>query len=424
MTTNRTFLSTNTPAKQSATGSNGGSGRFLGLDIGAETVKVVELSSRNGIIQVMRTEIAEHGKEPIKCLLKILARMDWSSVDGAAVCGRMGRPVALQHMPIKQAQMYGYRHFFGRKPGTIVSIGSHGFSVLEMRDIGLEVFRENGRCSQGTGNFLRQLVGRFSLDVHQASELCADVEDPAPLSGRCPVILKTDMTHLANKGENQAQILAGLFDAVCENVMALIKPGLNPPDVYLIGGVSRSRRVRNTFSQLLGGSNMSMMPLEEDKALFLEATGAAMLAIEERKPVPDLDRLCRELEAVEFDRVAPLGDALSKVRRMPVPAHIMRNGEPANLILGFDIGSTGSKLVSLDADAREIQWEGYRNTSGDPVGAAQALLQQFLDKNDRPDRVLAMGVTGSGREIVGSLMSTCYGKDCVFILNGIAAHVV
>ena len=26
------------------------------------------------------------------------------------------------------------------------------------------------------------------------------VEDAAPLSGRCPVILKTDMTHLANKG--------------------------------------------------------------------------------------------------------------------------------------------------------------------------------------------------------------------------------
>ena len=32
------------------------------------------------------------------------------------------------------------------------------------------------------------------------------------------------MTHLANKGEDRARILAGLFDAVCENVQVLVKP--------------------------------------------------------------------------------------------------------------------------------------------------------------------------------------------------------
>ena len=59
--------------------------------------------------------------------------------------------------------------------------------------------------------------------------------DPAPLSGRCPVILKTDMTHLANKGEDRGRILAGLFDAVCENVLVLLKPGLSPGRVLLAG---------------------------------------------------------------------------------------------------------------------------------------------------------------------------------------------
>ena len=55
------------------------------------------------------------------------------------------------------------------------------------------------------------------------------------------------MTHLANKGENRARILAGLFDAVCENVQVLIKPGVSPRPVVLIGGVSRSRaRPRRT----------------------------------------------------------------------------------------------------------------------------------------------------------------------------------
>ena len=35
---------------------------------------------------------------------------------------------------------------------------------------------------------------------------------------------------------------------------------------------------------------------------------------------------------------------------------------------------------------------------------------------------MAVGATGSGREVVGSLMSTCYGGDRVFVLNEIAAH--
>ena len=97
------------------------------------------------------------------------------------------------------------------------------------------MFRENNRCSQGTGNFLRQLVERFGLSVEEASRLADPVPDPAPLSGRCPVILKTDMTHLANQGLDRERILAGLYDAVCENVQVLIKPRIIPPEVVLIG---------------------------------------------------------------------------------------------------------------------------------------------------------------------------------------------
>jgi len=36
--------------------------------------------------------------------------------------------------------------------------------------------------------------------------------------------------------------------------------------------------------------------------------------------------------------------------------------------------------------------------------------------------VRGFGVTGSGREIVGSLLTACYGKELVYILNEIAAH--
>jgi predicted CoA-substrate-specific enzyme activase len=94
----------------------------------------------------------------------------------------------------------------------------------------------------------------------------------------------------------------------------------------------------------------------------------------------------------------------------------------SQLILGFDIGSTGSKVVAIDADSRKEVWEAYINTNGAPVKAAQNLMQQFVDGKVAHVPVVAVGATGSGREIVGSLMATCYSHESVFVLNEIAAH--
>jgi len=395
---------------------------FLGIDVGAETIKVVEVLREGTELRIGRRRLVEHHKEPARRLLELLGEFDWLNLSGAAVCGRLARLVKLPRVPTKQAQARGFRFLFGQRPATVVSIGGHGFSVLELRPNGLEVLRENSRCSQGTGNFLRQLCERFELTPAQASEVCADVEKSAPLSGRCPVILKTDMTHLANKGEKREAILAGLFDAVCENVMVLVKPGVSPADVALIGGVSRSRRIRKTFGVMLAEQNMNLMPIEPDQVEFFEATGSALLAAENPATVPLLGELLATDTQYRLDTVEGLTVALRLVRRMPAQAMPERNGHLRQLILGLDIGSTGSKAVALDATTQEAVWEGYRRTSGDPVGAAQALLRQFVDERSGDGVIRAFGVTGSGREIAGSLMTTCYGGDAVFVLNEIAAH--
>ena len=198
------------PAEENDPAHNGKAQRFIGIDAGAETIKLVELFSDRGGLRIGRREILEHRKQPGSVLVEALRRWDFSRVRGAAVSGRFASQVRLQRVPTKQAQIRGYEFLCGNEPITIVNIGSHGFSVLELRANGISTFRENSRCSQGTGNFLRQLVERFSLTVEEASKLCVDISDPAPLSGRCPVILKTDMTHLANKGEDRVSDSRGI----------------------------------------------------------------------------------------------------------------------------------------------------------------------------------------------------------------------
>ena len=449
--------------------------RFVGIDIGADTVKLVELRRDADGLRIERTEILEHAKNPGPVLQTALQEWDWPDAAGAAVSGRFSSQINLRRIPAKQAQLRGYQFLFGDEPATIVNIGSHGFTVLEVRGNGLTVFRENSRCSQGTGNFLRQLVERFSLTVEEASALCADVPNPAPLSGRCPVILKTDMTHLANKGEDRARILAGLFDAVCENVLVLVKPGASPARVLLTGGVSRSPRVRRVFGELLAKQNMSLIAADEEKSLCLEAIGCALIASEtpvknfkgrtngrqvldcgsplpllnrarfneqrqragalqdanapaqtplDFKPsrLPPLEELLLPPRELKLERLPALADAQDKVRRMPAQPWAVVNGEFRRLVIGFDIGSTGSKLVAMDAATRETVWDGYRQTLGDPVRAAQELLRRFTESPAAKYPVVAFGATGSGREITGSLLNSCYGKDAVFVVNEIVAH--
>ncbi len=397
--------------------------RFIGLDVGAETIKAVELTRRDGVLQRTRNELVEHRKAPGPALVRLLEGWEWDGLAGAAACGRLSRELDLQRIPIKQAQASALRWLRGDRAGTVVSIGSHGFSVLELRESGAEVFRENARCSQGTGNFLRQLVERFDLGIGEASALVEGETEPAALSGRCPVILKTDMTHLANKGESRSRILAGLYDAVCENVQVLIKPRLSPPEVMLVGGVSRSRRIRDNFRAFLGRHGMSLVEIDEEDALFFEALGCALMAAERPGALPALDAIMSPQTAHHLETVPALSDALARVRRMtrktdPSVAEDCSGG----LILGFDIGSTGSKVVALACGRQEVVWETYVNTNGQPVAAAQALMTRFVDSPAGAFPVVAFGATGSGREIVGSLLSTCYGAESVYILNEIVAH--
>lgn len=399
--------------------------RYIGLDIGAESIRIVELTKgEDGETSLSRRELVEHRKMPSERLLEELAKWDWGTVDGAAVTGRLSRQVNLLRVPTKQAQAQGYRFVMADDdPLTLVSIGSHGFSVLELRGEENEVFRENSRCSQGTGNFLRQLVERFDMDLTEADELAGPDVEAAPLSGRCPVILKTDMTHLANKGESKSRILAGLYDAVCENVQVLIKPKLAPHRVALIGGVTRAPRIRRHFQNFVDRHEMEMVDLRVEDGLFLEATGAAAVSLaRDIDEVPTLDGLLSPPKDIELERIPSLSDSLDRVTRMQSTPLELSNGESRDIVLGFDIGSTGSKVVAVDLEEAEPLWESYVNTNGNPVGAAQQLMQSYVDSATSRHRLKLVGATGSGREVVGSLMSTCYGVDRVYVLNEIAAH--
>ncbi|HET6411887.1 MAG TPA: BadF/BadG/BcrA/BcrD ATPase family protein [Anaeromyxobacter sp.] len=394
--------------------------RTIGIDVGAETLKVVELERRaRGELVATRRWLVAHGKAPGPRLLAALKEVGWEGIAGAAATGRLGRLLLLPRIPTVHALLAGYRHHHGDDPVTLVSIGSRGFAVVELHPGGRSVTRENARCAQGTGNFLRQLVERLGLDVDTACRLAEGADEAAVLSGRCPVILKTDMTHLGNQGERRERILAGLLEAMAENVEGLLKPPTSPPRVALCGGVARAARLRAHFQDHLARHGMTLLEGDPEDGLYLEATGAALHALQNAGPVPPLGGLVAPPTGKALETLPPPAAALRRVRRMTEEPF---SGGAAAVVLGLDIGSTGAKAVALDPDRKEPVWEGYLPTGGDPVGAAQSLVRAFLSGPAGGAALLRFGATGSGREIVGSLLATCFGAPAVFVLNEIAAH--
>ncbi|MGI6669013.1 MAG: acyl-CoA dehydratase activase [Acetivibrionales bacterium] len=84
--------------------------------------------------------------------------------------------------------------------------------------------------------------------------------------------------------------------------------------------------------------------------------------------------------------------------------------------LGIDVGSVSINIVLADEDGN-ISGKLYRRTNGRPVVSLREGLAEIAEKHDYP-LILAVGATGSGRELAGVLV----GADAV--KNEITSHAI
>lgn len=88
------------------------------------------------------------------------------------------------------------------------------------------------------------------------------------------------------------------------------------------------------------------------------------------------------------------------------------------LYLGVDIGSISTKAVVIDAD-NNILAQSYIWTEGDPIGAVKRLLGIIKDQlKDENFSIVAVGTTGSARELIGSIL------NATIVKNEITAHAI
>ena len=399
--------------------------RVAGCDLGKLTAKFVvgRLQSDPAGLTILHQESVEHNGRPME------AFSDWyrrRRIHECAALGATGLYAGELRDPVQadlpeeaclEATLAGHVRPFG--PLNLVTIGARGYGVLVRDEEGRVRSTENDKCSSGTGETMVKIASRFGLSIEEADRLAASADASIPITARCSVFAKSEMTHFGNQGRPAEALFRGYFESVGRYVAALLGRVRVEGPVYVAGGCARNEALVGALSAAVG----SVVHVPE-QALFLEAIGAATLAAERPVELPvEPEALIRPREN-RFVTLKPAREWSHRVTRLPPsqqqPMTVAEKGEPC--VLGLDLGSTGSKAVLTRVTTGEPVLSIYDRTQGNPVDAVRRLLRQ-ASAHGRLD-VRAIGVTGSGREAVATVLRASFPElgERLLVLTEIVAH--
>lgn len=400
--------------------------RTIGIDVGKISFKAVLLGFSQGSQQwEIKKFFWEAHKQKIEEVWQKL-RAEWQIGEGDKVVatGRFRKMLPFSSIVEKVSQQEAARFLYPEQDLAVIRLGGGGFSVLKIKNSGQNEFSQNPPCAAGVGSFLDQIMSRVNLTVVQADQLARDAKG-LEITKRCGVTMKTDFTHLLNTGQKIADVVAGLLDSSAKSAVELASKTKIPNKVLVIGGLSVLGRIIKTIQEKLSNQCTVAVPSE---SLYFEALGAALVAgkmADKKNFFLSCSRSCEK----PLVYLAPLKDSLNLVTKIgTLPCHLKHkvkglsaeSNEICCPVMGLDIGSTGSKLVIFD---QTTIFEFYSETQGQPVETAKKLIRRVplgCLKNIR-----AVGCTGSGRDIVSSLLKATLPENdsqMIFVLNEIAAH--
>lgn len=399
----------------------------IGLDCGNTTVKLVLLSPTG---ELLWSKTAAHRGSAIPAARRLLGELlQWDSgVCGCPVVltGSAGERLleicpGLSNLGDIPAIHRGVI-LLAPETRSVIEIGSQ--SARFLTGFGSELppqFAVNEHCAGGTGSFFEDQMSRLGLRIEDYSNLVAQAESIPRLSGRCAVFAKTDIIHRQQEGIPTPDILLGLCYAMVRNYKAVIVRSL-PVErpVALCGGVAQNAGVVQAVKAVFGLEEEDL--IIPDPFLHAAAVGAALAAQEaETCSMGELlASLCGQPAAAgRLVRRSPLSQPAGASLTDPASSGVI---PLEGCALGIDVGSTSTDLVLMDPDGGLIDFQ-YLRTAGDPEGAVRRGLEHLRERfGELP--LLAVGVTGSGRERIGRLIGADAVRDEITAQARAAVHWV
>ena len=306
---------------------------------------------------------------------------------------------------------------------NLIRVGARGYSVLSRESLGNSTFQyhylENDKCSSGAGENIQKIVTRFGMTIAEADKLAQSATESIPITARCAVFSKSEMTHYANQGKPLPNLFLGFFESVARNASALLSRNQIDGPLYLIGGCAQIQSLIKGFETIC--QKDVHIP---SHYLCFEAVGACVLGKNQWQhqdiALPKNPDILVQEKKKRFHVLPPASNWKDNTLQM-LPPETSENPFDIPVILGLDLGSTGSKAVLTSIETGQPVLDVYDRTNGNPIDATYRLVRKILSQGV-PD-IRGIGLTGSGREAVGTLVRGVFSSaDTIVILNEIVAH--
>lgn len=405
----------------------------FGIDIGYFAVKVVIINDDNNVVF---TKYQPHKGQIKKTLELILIEIDEkfkiSEITHGAITGSLGKQIS-QRVLVKRinevAAAIEGSVYLNPEAKSIIEIGAQsakyytGFNTekentLRISKSSLLKISSNSDCAAGTGSFLEEQASRLKIKIENYSHHAQKAKSVPRIAGRCSVFAKTDIIHHQQEGVSSEDILKGLAYAIVKNYKgAVIRRLPVEPPILFIGGVGNNQTIIDALRDVLDKNESELVvPKHFDKA---SAIGAALVAKKERLGLNfrKMFRSFLSIDEIESEE-ANNGETLLPLNSIPTEDVSKKHELVAsskdkfnkNFFLGIDIGSTSTNLVLIDKKAGIVSYK-YMLTSGNPLKAVQDGLTEVHDEFKGKINISGIGITGSGRYLIGERIGADVIKD-------------
>lgn len=376
---------------------------YIGINIGSVSVNVVS-SDGFGTIRGIKKP---HFGNPQHLLKQILQEEGLDKNSFFGVCGTFGN---MSEITALQSGLNSLKKNYD----AVLSLGGESFILYVLDDKGqvMNILAQD-KCAAGSGEFLMQQLERLDLPLDEAICMAASsTGPPILLASRCSVHCKSDITHKLNRGEGSLpDILSSLLNNITKKGVGLISQSrINLQRLLVIGGVSLNQVIVQKLKETLPDTEID---IHEFSHVF-EAFGM-MLHVQDN-PVYTIPEL---FITQTFTTLPPLKDSGHLVSLMEAPQVTHEINPKISYILGIDVGSTTTKAILMDPIQKTIISSFYGRTNGNPIQATKNCINNIIQQVGTADiHIQLVGVTGSGRHIVGAFMGT------PAVYNEISAHAL
>ncbi|MGC8839432.1 MAG: acyl-CoA dehydratase activase [Anaerolineae bacterium] len=234
---------------------------YLGVDLGALTVKVVLLDAEGHFLYQAVRPGGYRAHEVARALvLEGLADLGGRPEDvAAAVVTGYGRVLCdLSDLVARSEQRseischaLGVHHLLPNAR-TVIDIGGQDSKAIRLNGKGQVVdFAMNDRCAAGTGRFLEVMAQALGVTLAELGPLALAARDRVPISSTCTVFAESEVvSHLA-RGADRAAVAAGLHEAIALRIKGLAARVGVEPEVVLTGGVAQNPAVVEWLGRVL-----------------------------------------------------------------------------------------------------------------------------------------------------------------------------